>query len=70
MNSKNPSSLVRRVERLWAERIKSPRQIHRQMVAAIERALQRVLNNEGALVPIPVRTVADRRRLDRPRSRD
>ena len=70
MSSKNPSSLVRRIERVWAERIKSPRLIYGQMVAATERALQRVLNHEGKLVLIPVRTVADRRGLDRLRSRD
>jgi hypothetical protein len=60
----------RRTERQWTERIKSPRQIYGQIIVAIERTLQRVFNNDGSLIPIPVRTVANRRRLDRCRPRD
>jgi hypothetical protein len=59
-----------RLERQWAEGIKSLRRIHGQVVAATERTLQRVFNNDGWLIPIPVRTVVDRRRLDQCRPRD
>jgi hypothetical protein len=60
----------RRIERQRGERMKSLRQIYGQVIVAIERALQRVFNKDGSLIPIPVRTVVDRRRLDRYRSRD
>jgi hypothetical protein len=68
MSGKYPLSFLRRIERQWAERIKSLRQIHCQIVVATERTLQSAFNHEGSL--IPVRTVVDRRRLDRCRSRD
>jgi len=45
-------------------------QIYDQIVAAAAQALRRLFNNDGPLIPIPVRAVADRRRLDRHRSRD
>ncbi len=64
MSVKYPLSVYRRVERQWAERIKSLSQV------AIERMLQYLLNNEGSLIPVPARAVADRRRLDRFRPRD
>ena len=51
------------------ERIQSLRQIHGQIVVAIERTLQRMFNRDGSLIPIPVRAVTDRQRLNR-RSRD
>ena len=70
MNGKYRLSFQGRLERPWAEGIKSLRQIHGQVVVATERALQRVLNNEGSLIPIPVRTVVDPRRLDQCRPRD
>jgi hypothetical protein len=60
----------RRTERQLAERMKAPRQIYGQIIVAIERTLQRVFNNDGSLIPIPVKTVADRRRVDRCRPRD
>jgi len=37
-----PLSFHRRIERQWAERIKSLRQIHGQIGVAIEQTLQRV----------------------------
>jgi hypothetical protein len=70
MSAKYPLSFHRRIERQWAERMKSLKQIHSQIVVAAERTLQRVFNNDGSLVPVPVRTVVDRRRLDRRRPRD
>jgi hypothetical protein len=70
MSVKYPLSFHRRIERQWAERMKSLKQIHGQIVVAAERTLQRVFNNDGSLVPVPVRTVVDRRRLDRRRPRD
>ena len=65
-----PLSVHRRIERQWAERIKSARQLRGQIVVATERTLQRVFNNDGSLIPATVRTVVDRRRLDRFRQRD
>jgi hypothetical protein len=58
MSGKYPSSTHRRIEQN-----KSLRQIHGQIVVAVERTLQRVFSDDGSLVPIPVRTVVDRRRL-------
>jgi hypothetical protein len=65
-----PLSFHRRVERQWAERIKSLRQIHGQVILVAEQALQRVFNNDDSLVPAPVRTVGDRRRFDQSRPHD
>jgi hypothetical protein len=59
----------RHIERQSAEQIHSLRQIHRQIVGAAERALQRIFNNDRLLIPIPAR-VLNRRRFDRSRSRD
>jgi hypothetical protein len=52
-----------RLKRKWATRLKS---LGGRIVDAAERALQGVLNQDGPLIPIPVK-VADRRRLDRSR---
>jgi hypothetical protein len=60
----------RRIERQWIEGIKSLRQINSKIVAAAERTLQKISNNDGSLVPVPVRAVVDRRRLDQSRPRD
>jgi hypothetical protein len=46
-----PLSVHRRIERQWAERIKSPRQIRGEIVVASEQTLQRVFNNEVPLIP-------------------
>jgi hypothetical protein len=58
----------RRIERQWAEQIQSLMQIHRQIIVAAERASQRLISDR-ALIPAPARVV-NRRRFDRPRSRD
>jgi len=58
----------RRIERRWAERIRSLMQSHRQIVVAAEQALQRLVRDR-ALIPIPARVV-NPRRFDRARSRD
>jgi hypothetical protein len=70
MSAKYPLSIHRDIERRWAERIKSLKQIRGLVVAATERAMQRAFSNEGSLIPVPVRTVADRRQLERSRPRD
>ena len=70
MSAKYPLSIYRRIERQWAERIKSLGQIRGQVVTATDRTLQRVFNYKSSLIPIPVRTVAERRRLDQYRPRD
>jgi hypothetical protein len=64
MSAVYPLSAHRQIERLWAERIEVLRQIHCQIVGATERTLQLVFNNDGSLVPIPVRAAVDERRLD------
>jgi hypothetical protein len=58
-----------RVERQWAEQIRSLMQIHRQMVVAAERTLQCGFNHDGSLIPVPARVVK-RRLSDRARSHD
>jgi hypothetical protein len=60
----------RRIEQQWAERIKLLRKLSGQIVVATEQTLQHVFNNRGSLIPAPIRTVVDRRRLDQCRSRD
>jgi hypothetical protein len=67
MSSKYRLSVRRRPVRKWAERFKT---LSGQLVVATERMLQRVFNNDGSLIPAPVRTVVDRRRLDRSRPHD
>jgi hypothetical protein len=46
-----PLSVHRRIERQWAERIKSLRQMRGEIVVASEQTLQRVFNNEVSLIP-------------------
>ena len=58
-----PLSFHRRIERQWAERIKSLGEIHKLAVASAQQALQRV-SPDGS--PIPVQAgVADPQQLDR-----
>ena len=59
----------RQIERREAEQIQSLRQIYRQIVVADERTLQRLINNDRALIPAPARVV-NRLRFDRTRSHD
>jgi hypothetical protein len=70
MSALYPLSVHRRVERQWAERITSLRQIHGQIVVGTERTLQRIFNNDGSLIPVPIRAVVDRRQLDQSRPHD
>jgi hypothetical protein len=70
MSGKYPLSFLRRSERQWVERIKSLRQVRGQIVVAIKRMLQPMSDNGGSLIPVPVRAVVDRRRLDPRRSDD
>ena len=70
MSAIYPMNVRRRIERQWIEGIKSLRQINSKIVAAAERTLQKISNNDGSLVPVPVRAVVDRRRLDQSRPRD
>ena len=67
MSAKYPLSGHRRVERQWAERFKS---LSGRIVVATGRTLQRVFNNEGSLLPVLVRTVVNRRRIDQSQTRD
>ena len=70
MSAIYPLSVHRRIERQWAERINSLRQIHGQIVVGTERTLQRVFNNDGSLIPVSVRAVVDRRQLNQSRPHD
>jgi hypothetical protein len=73
MSAKYPLNVHRRIERQWAERFKS---LSGRIVVATERTLQRVFNkqrvfnNRGSLIPVPVRTVVGRRRIDQSQPRD
>jgi hypothetical protein len=60
MNAIYPLSMHRRIERQWAERIKSLKTLHGQIVVATERTLQHAFNNGSSLIPVAVRTVVDR----------
>jgi len=64
------SGFRRRIEEQWAERIELQRKLSGQIVTATEQTLLHVFNNEGSLIPVPIRAVMDRRRLDQCRSRD
>jgi hypothetical protein len=70
MSAIYPMSFHHRIARHWAERLKSLRQIHAQIVVATEQTLRIVLNSDGPLIPIPVRAIIDQRRLDESRRRD
>ena len=63
MISRYPLRADPRIGMPWTERLKS---LVSRIVAAAERTLQGVFNQNRPLIPIPVR-VADRRRLDRSR---
>ena len=69
MSAIYPLSVHRRIERQWAERVNSQRQIHGQIVIGTKPTLQRVFNNKS-LVPVPVRAIVDRQQLDQSRPRD
>jgi hypothetical protein len=51
----------RPIEQQSAERIELLRTLSGQIVVATEQTLQHVFNNEGSLIPAPIRTVVDRR---------
>jgi hypothetical protein len=70
MSAIYPLSIHRRIERQWAERINSLRQTRGQIVAGTERASQRVFSKDDSVIPVPVRTIADRQQLDQSRPRD
>jgi hypothetical protein len=64
VNAIYPLSFHRRIERQWAERIKSVRRMGGQVGLAAKRTLQSAINHDGSLILVPVRTVVDRRRWD------
>jgi hypothetical protein len=64
MSAIYPLNVHRRIERQWAARIKALSQIRNPFVVATTRTLQHVLNNDGSLIPVAVRTV-DQRQIDR-----
>jgi hypothetical protein len=70
MSAIYPLSVHRRIDRQWAERINSLRQIHGQVVVETERPLQGVFNNDDSVIPVPVKAAVDRRQLDQSRPHD
>jgi hypothetical protein len=68
MSAIYPLSIHRRIERQWAERINSLRQIHSHIVVGTARTLQRAFNNDDSAIPVPA--IADRRQPDRSRPLD
>jgi hypothetical protein len=70
MSGKYLLSFYRRIERQWAERINSIRQVRDQIVVAVARILQRAFNDEGSLIPVPVRPVVGRRQHNRSQPHD
>ena len=68
MSAVYPLSIHRRVERQWAERINSLRQIRGLVTTAT--TLQHIFNNDGSLIPVQMRAVVDRRQLNRSRPSD
>jgi hypothetical protein len=69
MSAIYPLSVHRRIERQWAERIKSPRQIRGPVITSTERALQRAFK-DGSLSPVPAGRVVDSLQVDRSQPRD
>jgi hypothetical protein len=69
MSAIYPLSVHRRIERQWAERIKSPRQIRGLVVTATERALHRAFNDDS-LTPAPVKRAVDSMQLALSQPRD
>jgi hypothetical protein len=69
MSAIYPLSVHRRIERQWAERIKSPRQIRGLVVTVTARALQRAFN-DGSLIPVPATRVVDSIQPDRSQPHD
>jgi hypothetical protein len=55
MSAVYPLNVHRRIERQWAERIKSLGKVRTQIVVAAERTLQHLSNQKCSLIPIPVR---------------
>jgi hypothetical protein len=70
MSAIYPLSIHRRIERQWAERIHSLRQIHGRIVVGTKRTSQRIFNNDASVIPVPVRAMVDQRQLDQSRPRD
>jgi len=70
MSAIYPLSIHRRIERQWAERINSLRQIRGQIVVGTKRTSQRLFNKDDSVIPVPVRAIVDRRQLDQSRPRD
>jgi hypothetical protein len=70
MSAIYPLNVHRRIEQRWAQRIKSLREIHGQIVVATEQTLQHVFNNGGSRILVAARTAGDRRRHDQFRPRD
>jgi hypothetical protein len=69
MSAIYPLSLHRRIEK-GLNALISLREIHGQIVVGAEGTLQRIFNNDGSLIPVPVRGFVDRRQLYKSRPHD
>jgi hypothetical protein len=63
------SKFHRQIERDSAEQLSLLTQLYHQIVVGAERTLQRLINNDRALIPAPAR-VASQRQFYRTRSHD
>jgi len=71
MSAISPLSVHRRIERQWAARIKSLKQMRGQTVIGKERTvMQRVFYNEGPKIRVPAQGVVLRQQIDRSQARD
>src|SRR6202790_3539367 len=70
MSAIYPLSVHRRIERQWAERIKSLKQMRGQTVIGTERTVPRVFYNEGPKIRVPARSVVLRQQIDGSKARD
>ena len=55
-----PLSIHRRIERQWAERVKSFTEICARIAYAIKRTLHRAFNGDDTLIPIKIKAAVER----------
>jgi len=70
MRAPDRLSIHRRIERQWAECTEVLIQIRGKIAVATEHTLRFVVNDESSLIPVPIKAVVDRRRLDGSRPHD
>jgi hypothetical protein len=55
-----PLSIHRRIERQWAERVKSFTEIRARIAYAIKRTLHHAFNGDDTLIPIKIKAAVER----------